>query len=822
ESYEPINWCPSCQTGLANEDLEDGKCERCGSEIEKKPMRQWVLRITDYADRLLNDLSTTDYDRPKIIDKTNPPAKGLPLVERRVAHAIVFNPKTKQYLIIRNKKHGWDTVVIGGIEEGETAEQAARREVKEETGYTDLEFKRVLGGETEAHYFAKHKGENRLALAQGVLFELKSDARVDIADGEDADNEILWIDEEDFVPGKMINAELPVWLERLKNTKLGWPEPLLEWPESIKEAQRNWIGRSEGLLFTAPVKDTDITIQTFSAHFEAFYADTFVVIAPDHPLLPQLVAGTENENKVLKFSQDLVKKRIKDGFNANKEPEGIFTGRYIVDPVGNGDLPIWVANFAIADYGTGIVKASCHDERDFAFAKKYNIKMKPVLFPVDETEKKKVKDLEICYFDMKNGVLTEPSEFAGKRAGDYRNAIADFAVEKGLAVKKVSYKLRDWVFSRQRYWGEPIPLIHCEKCGVVAVPEKDLPVELPKVKSYAPTGTGESPLADIKSWVNTKCPTCKGPAKRETNTMPQWAGSSWYYLRYMDPHNKKSLVDTKKEKYWSPVDLYVGGTEHATRHLIYARFWHKFLNDIGTVSTNEPFKKFGKSLGLVLGEDGRKMSKRWGNVVNPDDVVAKYGADTMRLYEMFMGPFDQEISWNTQSMIGTRRFLEKVWKLGEKVGKKTTPDISVDLHRTIKKVGEDIENFNFNTAVSSLMILANSLEKCESISKTDFETLIKLLAPFSPHIVEELWLDKGSVHQADWPRYDESKTISETVTIVIQVNGKMRGSITVRAGTDEGTVVREALASDRVSMYISGQEIKKTIFVPNKLLNFVV
>jgi len=660
----------------------------------------------------------------------------------------------------------------------------------------------------------------------------------------------------DFVPGKMVNSELPIWLERIKNPNTGWPKPLLNWPESIKESQRNWIGQSEGMLFTAPVKDTNIKIQTFSAHFEAFRADTFVVIAPDHKLLPKLVEGIKNEAEILTFARKLIDKRAKQGFAEEKESEGIFTGRYVVDPVGNGDLPIWVASFALADYGTGIVKCSAHDERDFAFAKKYNIRLKPVLFPKDTALAEKVRNLDMCYTDMKNGVLMEPKEFNGKTAGHEKQNIITYLEKNNLATRKTTYKLRDWVFSRQRYWGEPIPIVHCEKCGVVTVPEKDLPVELPKVKNYAPTGTGESPLADITKWVNTKCPVCKGQAKRETNTMPQWAGSSWYYLRYIDPKNKKALIDPKKEKYWmigkpvdpvvdfgiaeqSPaktdnakihygVDVYVGGAEHATRHLIYARFWHKFLFDIGVVSTTEPFDRF-KNPGLIIGPDGRKMSKRSGNVINPDDIVAIYGADTLRVYEMFMGPFDQAIKWSTESMIGSRRFLEKVWKLQSKVRKAENQNQKTNLdsllQKTIKKVGEDIEKFNFNTAISTMMILVNDWEKRKNISKVDFEKFLTILAPFAPHITEELWNMNGykkTIHKEIWPKYDQTELTEKTSRIVVQVNGKVRAMFEMNSDMQESEIKDGVMALDDVKKWLSGGVIKKVIYIEGKLINIVV
>jgi leucyl-tRNA synthetase len=799
QSNEPINWCPSCMTGLANEDLDGDVCERCGTKVEKKSLPQWVLKITAYADRMLQDLS------------------------------------------------------------------------------------------------------------------------------------------------------------------------LLQWPEYIKEAQRNWIGRSEGLVFTSPVKDTNLTIKTFSAHFEAFYADTFIVIAPDHPFLPTLLEGLPDKEKILAEAKKMTDKRAAQGYEQIKEPEGIFTGRYTVDPVGNGDLPIWIANYALADYGTGIVKCSAHDERDFAFAKKYNIPLKEVLEPVfvqetgsatfrkdepmqdsngiiaivkhwsedkymglrwpaarwgtlltggidegltaeetvlkeiheetgyknakiikklgvihskyyhepkkknrfghaptfyvelqndekdaiseEEAKKhellwltkdelktfltavshqyalKKFAEPPFAWTDMHNGVLTEPPEFAGKIAGDMREEIADYAVSKGLAERKTSYKLKDWVFSRQRYWGEPIPIIHCPKDGAVAVPEKDLPVLLPEVSSYEPSGTGESPLANITEWVNTTCPTCGGPAKRETNTMPQWAGSSWYYLRFMDPHNNEALVGKDKEKYWAPVDVYVGG-DHAVRHLIYARFWHKFLFDIGAVSTAEPFARL-EFLGFILAEDGRKMSKRYGNVINPSEVVAKVGADTFRLYEMFMGPFENTTAWNQASINGVSRFVERVWKLAHQplTENPATPELEAMLHKTAKKVGEDIEAFKFNTAVSQMMICLNAMEKAPALRKGQWRAFLRLLAPFAPHITEELWQLLGepySIHTASWPEFDPSKLILETAKVAIQVNGKLRATLELSPDATEEEAVAAARANSSVEKWLTGAEISKTVYVPGKILSFVL
>ena len=793
ESFEPVNWCPTDKTVLANEDVENGRCERCGTPVEKKPMRQWVLKITDYADRLLKDLDATEqYVIPKLIDEKNPHVPGKKLVERHVAHAIVYDPKTRKYLIIRNKKFGWDTVIIGGIEGDESVVDTARREVREETGYTDLDFKRVLGGMTETHHYAKHKDVNRIAFAQAVYFELKSDARVPIADGEDKDDEVVWIDEQDFVPGKMVNSELPIWLARLKDPSLGVAKSLLDWPESIKESQRNWIGRSEGVNLKFKVKDMDISFEMYDSIPQTFMAQTFTVIAPEHKMLHELVKGTDREKEVMEFVEHIEQKKAREGFDHVKDMEGVFTGRYIEYTPANRLLPIWVASYALVDYGSGIVNCSFHDERDFAFAKKYNIPLHPV---------------------------------KGRKWDEVRKDIIDFIVAKGWATHAVQYKLRDWVFSRQRYWGEPIPLIHCEKCGVVPVPEKDLPLKLPKVKSYEPTGTGESPLASIAKWVNVKCPKCRGKARRETNTMPQWAGSSWYHLRYEDPKNGKKLVDLKKEKYWSPVDLYVGGAEHATRHLIYARFWHKFLYDIGSVGTLEPYKRL-QSVGLIMGEDGRKMSKRFGNVVNPDEMVEKFGADSLRVYEMFMGPFDQQIAWSTSSIVGSRRFIERVWKLSSKVDTgPTDPSVARILHKTIKKVSDDIVALRFNTAISTLMIAVNELEKAAQISRDNYETLLQLIAPFAPHVADELWSSLGnkkSIHISPWPKYDPKLAIDDEVTIIIQVNGKVRGSFKASVSVGREELENMARNEPEVQKWLANTTVKKVIVVPNRLVNIVV
>lgn len=653
QSFDPINWCPSCQTGLANEDLENGHCERCGSLVEKRPMRQWVLKITAYADKMLRDLAK------------------------------------------------------------------------------------------------------------------------------------------------------------------------LDWPEGVKEAQKNWIGRSEGTEVVFYVADTEEAIHVFTTRLDTIYGCTYVVVAPEHELLKKVKSRILNIGEVKKYLETTKKKTDLERTELNKEKTGVCLGGVeAVHPFTGERLPVFVADYVLGTYGTGAVMGvPAHDERDGEFAKKYQLESISVIRGDQNTEERIFTD---------DGLLVDSGEFSGLTSEEAREKMLVWLRKEGLGKKVVNYKMRDWVFSRQRYWGEPIPLIHCDKCGVVPVPEKDLPVKLPKVKAYQPAGTGESPLATIEKWVNVKCPKCGGKAKRETNTMPQWAGSSWYYLRYIDPANKKALVDKKKEKKMMPVDVYVGG-DHATRHLIYARFWHKFLYDQGVVSTPEPFKRL-EFLGLILASDGRKMSKRWGNVINPDDMVREFGADAFRLYEMFMGPFEQSIAWNTQGVTGTRRFLEKVWRLALRVEsdkRQATSDKTLEslLHQTIKKVTEDIETFKFNTAISALMILVNEMEKASLLQATSYKLLLLLLSPFAPHITEELWSrfgEKKSIFLASWPKYDAKKIVAEMAKIAVQVNGKVRGTIELAATATEAEAKALALADVKVKAFLGDKPIRKWVYVPGRIVNLVV
>jgi len=646
ESFEPINWCPSCKTGLANEDLEGDKCERCGSTIEKKPMRQWVLKIREYADRLLKDIDD------------------------------------------------------------------------------------------------------------------------------------------------------------------------LDWPESIKESQRNWIGRSEGSEITFKIKDHSEEINVFTTRTDTLFGVTYVVLSPEHKLVSILSEKAKNSAEITNYVKEASIKSDADRSAEDKVKTGVkIDGVVAINPANNQEIPIFVADYVLSQYGTGAVMAvPAHDKRDFDFAKKYNLPIIKVISPINS------EISEECFVD--DGVLLNSDKFSGLNSAEAREKITKFVKGK----KTVNYKIRDWVFSRQRYWGEPIPMIHCEKCGIVPVLEKDLPVLLPDVTSYEPTGTGESPLAGIDSWVNTTCPKCGGVAKRETNTMPQWAGSSWYYLRYIDPNNQEVLVDKKKEKYWSPVDMYIGGAEHATRHLIYARFWHKFLKDIGAVSNDEPFKKL-QHVGLINGEDGRKMSKRWGNVVNPDDIVETYGADTLRMFEMFLGPFDKSVNWSTNSIIGPRRFLERVWRMFDKISETGNSELENSYHATVKKVSEDIRTMNFNTAISEMMIFANKVEEVGGLTKEIYSGLLKLLAPFAPHIIDELWQklgNNGSIHISEWPEFDEKKIVSELKKIAIQVNGKVRSEIKLEQNCSEEEAKKLVLALPEIKKWVDGKDIQKFIYLKGKIVNIVI
>ena len=580
----------------------------------------------------------------------------------------------------------------------------------------------------------------------------------------------------------------------------------VDYLEKIKIQQRNWIGRSEGALLQFPIFNSQFSIEVFTTRADTLMGATYVVLAPEHELIEILKDGKiENWEEIEKYIKEVGKKTEIERTNEEKEKTGVeLKGVKAINPATNEEIPIWIADYVLNNYGTGAIMAvPAHDERDLAFAKKYNLPIKKITL--------------------------------------------DWSLLEKFGKKVVKFKLRDWVFSRQRYWGEPIPVVHCPNCGIVPLSEKDLPLKLPRVKNYQPTDTGESPLASISKWVNTKCPKCKGPAKRETDTMPNWAGSSWYYLAYTSREisNFQFSISNKNKArknldYFMPVDWYNGGMEHTTLHLLYSRFWHKFLYDLKLVPTSEPYKK-RTAHGMILGASGEKMSKSRGNVINPDNIVKTFGADTLRVYEMFMGPFDQAIPWGEDNIIGVRRFLERVWRLASKINNTPKPPLNlrggeqsegelgskleVLLHKTVKKVGEDIESMSFNTAISSMMIFINELEHTSENSKGTFETFLKILSPFAPHIAEELWSGlehKTLIASESWPKYDEVKIKEEKINIVVQINGRVRSQFEANVGISENEAKNKALSMPEVQKWLTEGEIKKVIFVPNKVINFVV
>ena len=653
ESEMPINFCPSCKTGLANEEVKDGKCDRCNTQVIRKSIRQWMLKITAYADRLLNELDD------------------------------------------------------------------------------------------------------------------------------------------------------------------------LDWSEAIKTMQRNWIGRSEGANVIFPMENGEDSIEVYTTRPDTLFGATYMVLAPEHSLVGKITTD-EQKKAVEEYIKTASYKSDLERTDLAKEKSGVFTGAYAVNPVNNEKIPVWISDYVLITYGTGAIMAvPAHDERDFEFAQLFNL---PVIQVVSEDGS--LYELDQAYVAKENGVAVNSGQFTGMKTPDVIREMIKWLEETNRGKKTVNYKLRDWIFSRQRYWGEPIPVVHCEKCGIVPLKEEDLPLTLPDVTSYAPTGTGESPLATIEEWVSTTCPACGGKAKRETNTMPQWAGSCWYYLRFIDPHNKKEFISKEKENYWMPVDLYVGGAEHAVLHLLYSRFWHKVLHDFGLVSTKEPFQRLVNQ-GMILGEGGVKMSKSLGNVINPDDVVKDYGADSMRMYEMFMGPLSVSKPWSTTGISGVYRFLDRVWRLSEDrklTGEKAPEELEKLLHKTIKKVTHDTGNLEFNTAISQMMIFINELYKDTKLYRDMWEKFLKLLSPYAPHIAEELWERAGNkpvLSLEKWPEYDEEKTIESEVTIVLQINNKNRSKVDMPLGSSKDELEKAALDNDRIKTLLEGKRVIKTIIVPDKLVNIV-
>ncbi|MBO4432440.1 MAG: leucine--tRNA ligase [Clostridia bacterium] len=618
-----------------------------------------------------------------------------------------------------------------------------------------------------------------------------------------------------------VHREKSQWM--LKITE--YAEKLLEglddvdYIERIKTQQRNWIGRSYGteLKFKTTLGDD---FEVFTTRADTLFGATYTVISPEHPLVKKWADKITNYNEVDAYVKEAAKKSDLERTELNKEKTGVkLEGVMAINPVNNKEIPIYISDYVLISYGTGAIMAvPAHDTRDFEFAKKFNIPIIEVVAGGDVSKE--------AFTDCETGVMVNSDFLNGLSVEDAKVKMQEWLTEKGIGEKKVNYKLRDWVFSRQRYWGEPIPMVYCEKCGWVPLPESELPLTLPNVESYEPTDTGESPLAKMKEWVNTTCPHCGAPAKRETDTMPQWAGSSWYFLRYCDPHNDKALASKEALEYWCPVDWYNGGMEHTTLHLLYSRFWHHFLYDIGVVPNPEPYAK-RTSHGMILGENGEKMSKSRGNVVNPDEIVRDYGADTMRVYEMFIGDFEKAAPWSQSSIKGSKRFLDKVFSLPDCLidGENYRPELEVDFHKTIKKVSEDIEGLKMNTAIAALMSLLNSITATGNINRKELKDFITLLNPFAPHITEEIWQIagfEGMLNETVWPKFDEAKCVDEKIEIAVQINGKVRARIEIEPDISSADALALAKAQAAVSEAIAGKTVIKELYVPGRIVNIVV
>ena len=646
----PINWCTSCKVGLANEEVVNGVCERCGAPVVRKVKSEWMLKITDYADKLIEGLNDVDY------------------IER------------------------------------------------------------------------------------------------------------------------------------------------------VKVSQKNWIGRSTGAEVDFQIKDTEDKLRIYTTRCDTLFGVTYMVVSPEHPYLDKYKDQIKNWEEIVAYREQASRKSDFERAELAKDKTGVaIDGLTAINPVNGKEVPIWVSDYVLMSYGTGAIMAvPAHDERDWEFAKKFHL-------PVVAKNGEEVDVNEAAFTDVATGVLINSDFLNGLEVKDAKEKMIKFLEEKGIGQAKTNYKLRDWVFSRQRYWGEPIPIVHCDKCGYVPIDESELPLLLPEVESYMPTDNGESPLAAMTDWVNTTCPCCGGPAKRETDTMPQWAGSSWYFLRYTDPHNDKALASPEALKYWLPVDWYNGGMEHTTLHLLYSRFWHKFLYDQGVVPTPEPYQK-RTSHGMILGENGEKMSKSRGNVVNPDDIVQEYGADTLRTYEMFIGAFDLAASWSEDGVKGCRRFLDRVWKLQDLMTDEEgySKDLETKMHQTIKKVSNDFENLKYNTAIAAMMTLLNDFYKKGSITRGELKTLIILLNPVAPHITEEMWQIigcEGRVYQQTWPEFDEAKTVESSVEIAVQINGKVKGTLGIQKDDPKDQVI--AKAKEVIADKLTGNIVKE-IYVPGRIVNIVM
>jgi leucyl-tRNA synthetase len=810
QSWEPINWCPSCKTGLSLEDLEEGHlCERCGGEVEQRPMRQWVLKMTDYADRLLDDLKLLDWEEQNIEQQRNwiGRSEGAKVNFQVVGKSDVIEVFTTRIdtlygatFMVLAPEHPLVNDITEKKQKSEV--EKYRDKAKKKTDLARMQEKVKTGVFTGA--FAINPINNEkipVWVSDYVLMGYGTGAIMAVPAHDERDFEFA---AKYKIPVKEVIA--PYWLDE----------------ENPPDPQKETEKREVVCIIVRNPKDNKYLVLKWSiTGWQSF--PTGGTDGEELVTAAKREFREETGYKNLKFIKQIPGSSYAEFYRPHKGSNVIAHFHYLVFDLENEEQD------KVEEKEKNTHKAMWIAEKE---VEKYlNVANQQFAW-------KRHRDERVIFSGY--GTLIDSGEYTGLTSEEAKEAIINkLSKEKG-AQQAVSYKMKDWVFSRQRYWGEPIPIVHCEKCGPVALPEDQLPLTLPEVKSYEPSGTGESPLAKMTDWVNTTCPKCGGSGKRETDTMPQWAGSSWYYLRYIDPKNHKQLIDPKKEKEWMPVDLYVGGIEHATRHLLYARFWHKFLYDIGVVSTTEPFKKL-IHVGLILAEDGRKMSKRWSNVINPNDIVEEYGADSLRLYEMFMGPFTQYIAWSTKGVKGARRFLEKVSDTSnffQELGwsQNTNNQIAVQLNKTIKKVTEDIEDFRFNTAIASMMTFINFLNKekdkpetniigqAEWISREDFGRFITLLGPFAPHLAEEIWSEMGqteSIFLSGWPSYDKNLIIDEVVTIPVQINGKIRDQLIVARGSGQDEVLNMAKDSGKVKKYLENTEIVKVFFIPDKLLSLV-
>ena len=855
-----INWCPVDKTGLANEEVIDGHCERCGALVEKKELRQWYLKITAYAEKLLEGLKNLpDWPEQVKLQQANWIGKSegseieFPLnvaaSNALIIHGVSGNSRENWFPWLKSslEKNNWNVVVpdLPGVGRQTVDEwnDALMRVA------SDLDENSVIVGHSmgapaalnlvqtldkkigklvmvapvnpNQHWQQLKKDHPKLDWDAVKSFaEIKFDwKKISSLAGEIV---IYYSDNDKYIPAETVNFY-----------KQNLPSAVFK----FLPGKGHFTKSSGNTEFPEILENFENGIKVFTTRADTIFGGTYLVLAPEHNMVESLRSTIENWQEVKKYVEQAKHKTDIQRAALDKEKTGVeLKGVKAINPATKEKIPVWVADFVLAGYGTGAVFADAHDERDFVFAKKYNIPLKPTLKPVDGKDEDKIKNLEICFSG--EGILFDSGKFSGMTTREAKTAITNWLAGQGLASKKVQYKLRDWVFSRQRYWGEPIPLVHCPTCGIVAVAEKDLPVKLPNVKKYEPTGTGESPLAVIDKWVNVKCPNCGGKAKRETNTMPQWAGSSWYYIRYTDPKNKKEIAKKELMQQWLPVDVYFGGMEHTTLHLLYSRFWNLFLHDQGIVPVSEPYTKRVPH-GIILAEDGEKMSKSKGNVVNPDEIVKLYGADTTRMYELFLGPHEQAVTWNSRGIIGVRRFLDRIYLVYKKLSsldkKKIKPTQSKTIHRAIKKITQDIENYRFNTAISELMITFNDRDWISKLQKDDqFESneidlvaagnFLKLLSPFAPHLAEELWHELGnkdSIVLAAWPEYDPELIKEDKVKIAVQVNGRLRATIEMAVGASQEEAEKLAKTEPNLKKYLEGN-IRKVIYVPGKILNFVI